>query len=182
LHDNGQTSVPTSDCSRTRAGKPVRSHGVADVKFLQAKIALAVLSTAGSIGVVFIAHAIVIHLDDAEFETREEAMRRDFAKPIIATEGPRWCQIHEVVLKKDLVPIHYGLPGIPCGYLEARSNRFPHANDHDPGGCSLTTFSPRSAVVLYCLACRREKTSWHTEMRSEQYAREAMETNHASQG
>jgi hypothetical protein len=101
------------------------------MKHLKARIGLAVLSSIATLGVFF--GAVLIHLERSEFQARLDAMRREFAKPIIATEESTWCEIHAVFLKEDLVPIHYGLPGIPYGYLEARSNRFPHANDHYPG-------------------------------------------------
>lgn len=81
------------------------------------------------------------------------------------------CPIHHQLLRRDRVPIEYGLVGFQPGYFEAEKSLFPNANTVSLGGCVIETtldacsgreiqLSPEYADVLYCPACRRAAERW----------------------
>ena len=81
------------------------------------------------------------------------------------------CPIHHQLLRRDRVPIEYGLLDIKPGYFEAEQKLFPNANTVSFGGCVIESVldacsgkeietSPKYADVLYCPACRRAEKSW----------------------
>lgn len=69
------------------------------------------------------------------------------------------CEIHDEVLKKDKLPITYGLTYIGEEYRTARRELFPHSNSYLLGGCVFGE-SGDSEDVLYCEHCRKAESEW----------------------
>jgi hypothetical protein len=70
-------------------------------------------------------------------------------------EALRLCPVHELPLESEEVPIVYGLVRFPPGYVQAREERFPFANEVAYGGCCVGP--EERATVLLCEGCRREQ-------------------------
>ncbi len=68
------------------------------------------------------------------------------------------CPLHNMPTRTERVPVHYGLPAIPVGYLEARKASFPNTWRDIKGGC--VPQSPTKAVVHFCPRCREEEAKW----------------------
>jgi len=83
------------------------------------------------------------------------------------------CPVHQEVMKVDLVPIHYGYPGIYVGdessresrrlsereaFWEAQQKLFPESNWSVGGGCVV--HSEKKTEVYYCRACREAELAW----------------------
>lgn len=68
------------------------------------------------------------------------------------------CEVHEVPLKVDVVPIRYGLIEFNRKYRKISQKLFPNANDWWGGGCMLLPFT--KAEVTYCEKCRVAKLAW----------------------
>ena len=73
-------------------------------------------------------------------------------------EALRLCPVHDLPLKAEEVPVVYGLVRFPPGYVEARDERFPFANEVAFGGCCVGP--EERAAVLFCEGCRRESRAW----------------------
>jgi hypothetical protein len=72
------------------------------------------------------------------------------------------CEVHQVKLQKDVVPISYGLMSSPdFQYLNAQKNLFPHSRQKFNGGCVIDEY--RYAEVLYCEQCRKAEKQWRPE-------------------
>lgn len=72
---------------------------------------------------------------------------------------PAMCEVHQVRLQRDTVPIVYGLI-IPDARDREASTRFPYANRDSLGGCVITPDSPTRAKVLYCPDCRKGESEF----------------------
>ncbi|HEY0075161.1 MAG TPA: hypothetical protein VGB77_13770 [Abditibacteriaceae bacterium] len=69
------------------------------------------------------------------------------------------CEVHEMKLQKDVVPISYGLFAPPdLNYVKAMSTLFPHSSQIFKGGCVVE--KQRYAEVLYCTQCREAEEVW----------------------
>jgi hypothetical protein len=79
------------------------------------------------------------------------------------------CEVHGEVLKRDRVPIFYGLVMQPLDYEKDRQKSFPNANTSVYGGCVVEfdsnnqQTSPQHADVLYCQRCREAAARWWEE-------------------
>jgi hypothetical protein len=73
--------------------------------------------------------------------------------------APRTCEVHHAELKRDTVPIHYGLMVPDARSREARK-AFPRANREVWSGCAHGFDSPRRARVLYCPDCRKVESAF----------------------
>ncbi len=77
------------------------------------------------------------------------------------TDAPQACPLHGDALLPDEVPLQYGLPALPPGFLDAWRDEFPHANSIQFGGCVVGDDDPSTAAVRYCPTCRRREAAWH---------------------
>jgi len=57
------------------------------------------------------------------------------------------CEVHQLKMKKIIVPIHYGLPA----YADCFAI-YPNGGDYDLGGCDVGTI--KSCVIFRCKECR----------------------------
>lgn len=76
---------------------------------------------------------------------------------------PKRCNVHARWLRRDVVPIVYGLLVHPKGYAEAWQTEFANANSYVSGGCVVMPNSPKTATVFYCPACRDAEQKWNDE-------------------
>jgi hypothetical protein len=68
------------------------------------------------------------------------------------------CEVHDVLLKGDIVPLGYGLV-LPRPVCKRAKNRlFPHSNSYVMGGCVVQP--ENAAEVLYCRKCRQVEAHW----------------------
>ncbi len=71
------------------------------------------------------------------------------------------CEVHQVELQKDVVPISYGLmPAQDFQYHNAYRTLFPHSKQRFNGGCVIDEY--RYAEVLYCEQCRIAEKQWRS--------------------
>ncbi len=79
--------------------------------------------------------------------------------PLSAKHTQTVCEVHQVKLQKDVLPISYGLMSMPdFEYLNARKALFPHSTQSVNGGCVVEKY--RYAEVLYCEQCRKAEKQW----------------------
>ena len=79
------------------------------------------------------------------------------------SEAIRLCPVHDLPLRAEEVPIVYGLIHFPEGYVHARDERFPFANEVAYGGCCI---GPRQTATVFCCdACRDESRERHGRAR-----------------
>jgi hypothetical protein len=71
------------------------------------------------------------------------------------------CEIHDYILLRANVPIHYGLISIDDEFIEAREKLFPNANTSVMGGCVLEDESEME--LLICEKCREAETKWRKD-------------------
>jgi hypothetical protein len=75
------------------------------------------------------------------------------------TQGiEKYCKTHKEALQVDTVPLLYGLPLFPDGYIQARRKTFYNANSFMSGGFLVK--HPQKAKVRFCPLCREEETKW----------------------
>lgn len=81
--------------------------------------------------------------------------------------GTERCEVHAELLKKDKVPIYYGLRLVIYSddYLETERRQFPHANEDMHGGC--VDEDAKYAEVLYCQKCREAKRQLRNDQPSQ---------------
>ena len=77
---------------------------------------------------------------------------------VAVAEALRLCPVHDLPLRSEEVPVAHGLVRFLPGYVEAREERFPFANEAAYGGCCVG--SRKSATVLFCDGCRRGLRGW----------------------
>lgn len=140
------------------------------MKQFKRKCLLACCTAALTLAVCGGGAAFLTHREASAAQAKHESMLSELRRPVIATNGPTVCSVHNLHLQQDTVAIHYGLLWFPEAYREARSDAFPHANDFHPGGCCPSF--PTNAVVLYCSECRRAKAQWTQHNKVEQPAEE----------
>jgi len=70
------------------------------------------------------------------------------------------CPLHEVQMKREAVPIQYGLPLYPEGFHTARKTKFPNATPYTEGGCVMG--ANRTTRVFRCEQCIQEQQIWDT--------------------
>ena len=70
------------------------------------------------------------------------------------------CEIHQVPLETNIVPLGYGLPPpVSDEYLEASQTQFPHSKLSANGGCVPNPFF-RWAKVRACPKCNAAEQEW----------------------
>ncbi len=73
------------------------------------------------------------------------------------------CNVHDVEMKRTVVPIYYGLPAIPLGQAysaalaEATETSFPNAQKSVEGGCIKHFGAPKRAKIYVCERCKISK-------------------------
>ena len=78
-----------------------------------------------------------------------------------ALAGERFCMAHGALMRKEQVPIVYGMPIKPVGYDEVREELFPNAHRVFQGGCVRGKKKHVSAWV--CDRCRAARLGWLKE-------------------
>ena len=78
------------------------------------------------------------------------------------------CPVRKTVMKKDIVPVVYGLIVFDPftysdEYISARKELFPNSNREYEGGCVIDQNSTMSKEVLYCARCREAEEQWGQE-------------------
>lgn len=76
---------------------------------------------------------------------------------------PKRCGVHGKWLRRDTVPVVYGLIVHPPGYAEACETNFPNANSYVAGGCTVFPGAAKTARVRYCPDCRAAGEKWNDE-------------------
>jgi hypothetical protein len=71
-------------------------------------------------------------------------------------EPPTVCEVHDLPLQEDVVPVSYGFPNME--FRQAQYFEFPHAEVTHHGGCMVT--DTRQAKVNYCPECRKAYEAW----------------------
>lgn len=71
------------------------------------------------------------------------------------------CPVHHVAMNPRTVPVFYGLPYYPDGYLEAQQEGFPNAMSGLCGGCNPGP--PRAFILWHCIGCERARLTWYVE-------------------
>jgi hypothetical protein len=72
--------------------------------------------------------------------------------------GKPRCEVHDLALIEDVVPIRYGFLVFEPGPPEVRKARFPHSSHFVPRGCIVE--AAREARVHYCPRCREAEREW----------------------
>ena len=79
-------------------------------------------------------------------------------KKSIGTTARSVCEVHDMLLKGDIVPLGYGLVLHRPAFKRAKNRLFPHSNSYVMGGCVV---QPENATeVLYCPKCRQAESAW----------------------
>jgi hypothetical protein len=88
---------------------------------------------------------------------------RMVTRPLSISEAisNRKCEVHGVVLQKDVVPLDYGLIGFDFKEAKARRSLFPHSRFNLNGGCVVDRYT--RAEVLYCDQCRKAERGWKSK-------------------
>jgi hypothetical protein len=78
------------------------------------------------------------------------------------------CPFHKIEMKKDIVPVVYGLifrnpEDYSDQYIRARKELFPNSNREYYGGCVLDRNSTKMKEVMYCPRCREAEEQWGNE-------------------
>lgn len=93
-----------------------------------------------------------------------------------AAYEPAVCAVHQVEMRAEIVPIHYGLPGWAITTKdgrtlappsdppsEVREQQFPHAEHFAGGGCVTINYSPNTARIRICSECERAEQQWRAQ-------------------
>jgi hypothetical protein len=104
--------------------------------------------------VLILPYHIELPVAFAPFRDTVSYVPEDFART------GRRCEVHKISLRRDKVPIMYGLVGFKFGYLRARKALFPHSAEVAYGGCVIDDSSPKFAEVIYCSKCRAAEKRW----------------------
>jgi hypothetical protein len=76
-----------------------------------------------------------------------------------ATAPSKICEIHNIPLEEDVIPISYGYIELPtAGEIETRQKLFPHAWSSYNGGCVIE--EAKQARVSFCPECRKAEAIW----------------------
>ena len=70
----------------------------------------------------------------------------------------RYCHVHNQELQPQMVPIVYGTYQGSGGYIEAKEQSFPYANEKFHGPCWQER--PTKREVFFCQGCRESKSKW----------------------
>ncbi len=70
------------------------------------------------------------------------------------------CEVHDVDLIEQDVPIQYGLVMPEPGFFEAQAALFPHADEPRMGGCVVHADMPRHERDLVCPTCCEARDAW----------------------
>jgi hypothetical protein len=73
--------------------------------------------------------------------------------------SPAVCDVHQVKLRRETVPIVYGLIIPSAAYRAAEPRDFPHANRESWGGCCVDD-ELTHALVMYCPECRKAEAAF----------------------
>ncbi len=85
---------------------------------------------------------------------------------MITMKNNEICEIHKTKLIKMNVPISYGMPAFDESF-EVADVLFPNANQYVIGGCLVDESFPRFSKELVCRDCRKAKSAWEKENKSE---------------
>jgi hypothetical protein len=75
-----------------------------------------------------------------------------------ATTPGKICEVHNIPLQEDVVPIRYGLIRPTAAEIEACRKLFPHAASWYQGGCVVKKAT--GARVSFCPKCRKAEAAW----------------------
>jgi uncharacterized protein YlaI len=83
------------------------------------------------------------------------------ARAAIKAQKTGICNIHHVKMKKEQVPMIFGLPDSSNPYYSNELAYFPHAREYTNGGCEI---EPTRQKKLYpqfmCPECKRAERQW----------------------
>src|SRR5262249_54398276 len=74
-----------------------------------------------------------------------------------ATPGA-FCEVHDLPLEEDVVPITYGLICPSNDEIDAHTRLFRHSRSHHHAGCVIK--DDKWARVSYCPECRKAEAEW----------------------
>jgi hypothetical protein len=112
---------------------------------------------------------------------------------VTRTNDHFFCSLHHEKLRKDVVPVSYGLIYMDAARRDAKRSLFPHASTVVHGGCvatpplvkQLRIFTPggpdnppaikdlhfpAKRIVLYCPACREAQQKWQESLKRDEVA------------
>jgi hypothetical protein len=78
---------------------------------------------------------------------------------------PKYCPIHNCVMRKKRIRIMYGFPVGPMGgYMEEREKSFPNCDDYLLGGCEVGLENqPLRKTKYVCDECNSAREKWKSE-------------------
>ena len=111
---------------------------------------------------------VVLESENASspFEVKDETvLMENYGRFVLnkTFEKCRHCDIHMERLRRDVVPVRYGLIMLSKDEVQAFI-RFPHAKREVLGGCLVS--SRRTKEVWYCTKCREAEDKWLREKSS----------------
>ena len=72
------------------------------------------------------------------------------------------CKLHGTKLKKEKVPIHYGMPLYDEAWA-VQEQLFPYAKSYFLGGCAVDFDNPSFRNAFVCEECREAEALWRKE-------------------
>ena len=78
------------------------------------------------------------------------------------------CPVHHAKMRVQRVPIAYGLlvHGTASPPFDVRERNFPFAEGYRRGGCVVSDYSPRRALIYICTNCQRAEKEWINERKT----------------